>query len=252
MKIRSALVLLSRWSSGEVARQPERMGGLNLNRKGETIMQRLFVLAGLLLLTAGSALAQDFPRIETSPQFMYIRMSPNLTNSFVVNGQTITGSQAINCAGGGGTIQYNVTSLVGIAADLGGCKVFSNAYGLGNTINGNLFTYLFGPRLTFRNSGKLQPFGELNFGGIRASLSCQSSALNCLTAAGGGTYSKNAFALTVGGGLDIKINKKFAIRLAQLEYLYSRFGNNCGPRLSCNNNNNQNSLRLKSGIVIAW
>jgi opacity protein-like surface antigen len=251
MKIRSALVLLSRWSSGETARQPERMGGLNLNRKGETIMQRLFVLAGLLLFTAGSALAQDFPRIETSPAFMYIRMSPNLTNTFLVNGQVVTGSKGINCAGGGGTIQYNVTSLVGIAADLGGCKVFSNAYGLGNTINGNLFTYLFGPRLTFRNSGKLQPFGELNFGGIRASLSCQSQALNCLAAAGGGTYSKNAFALTVGGGLDIKINKKFAIRLAQLEYLYSRFGNNCNLAV-CNNNNNQNSFRLKSGIVIAW
>jgi len=212
---------------------------------------RSALVLGLVLLFGSAAFAQDFPKIETSPQFMYIRMSPNLTNSFLVNGQLVTGSQAINCAGGGGTIQYNVTSLVGIAADLGGCKVFSNAYGLGNTINGNLFTYLFGPRLTFRNSGKLQPFGELNFGGIRASLSCQSQALNCLAAAGGGTYSKNAFALTVGGGLDIKLNKKFAIRLAQLEYLYSRFGNNCALAV-CSNNNNQNSFRLKSGIVIAW
>ena len=212
---------------------------------------RSALVLGLVLLFGSAAFAQDFPKIETSPQFMYIRMSPNLTNTFLVNGQPVTGSQAINCAGGGGTIQYNVTSLVGIAADLGGCKVFSNAYGLGNSINGNLFTYLFGPRLTFRNAGKLQPFAELNFGGIRASLSCQSQALNCLAAAGGGTYSKNAFALTVGGGLDIKLNKKFAIRLAQLEYLYTRFGNNCALAV-CSNNNNQNSFRLKSGIVIAW
>jgi opacity protein-like surface antigen len=219
-------------------------------RRKEMKIRSALVL-GLVLLFGSAAFAQDFPKIETSPQFMYIRMSPNLTNTFLVNGQPVTGSQAINCAGGGGTIQYNVTSLVGIAADLGGCKVFSNAYGLGNSINGNLFTYLFGPRLTFRNAGKLQPFAELNFGGIRASLSCQSQALNCLAAAGGGTYSKNAFALTVGGGLDIKLNKKFAIRLAQLEYLYSRFGNNCALAV-CSNNNNQNSFRLKSGIVIAW
>ncbi len=212
---------------------------------------RSAIVLGIALLLGSVAYAQDYPRIETAPAFMYIRMSPNLTNSFVVNGQTVTGSQAINCAGGGGTIAYNVSSLVGIAADLGGCKVFSNAYGAGNTINGNLFTYLFGPRLTFRNSSKFEPFAELNFGGIRASLSCKSSATNCLTAAGGGTYSKNAFALTVGGGFQIKMSKKISLRLVQAEYLYSRFGNNCALAV-CSNNNNQNSFRLKSGIVLNW
>ncbi|HEY6384755.1 MAG TPA: outer membrane beta-barrel protein, partial [Candidatus Acidoferrum sp.] len=208
---------------------------------------RSAIVLGMTLLFGGVAFAQDYPKIETAPAFMYIRMSPNLTNSFVVNGQTITGSQGINCAGGGGTIAYNLSSLVGIAADLGGCKVFSNAYGLGNTINGNLFTYLFGPRLTFRNSSKFEPFAELNFGGTRIALSCQSSASNCLTAVGGGTYSKNAFALTVGGGFQIKINKKVSLRLVQAEYLYTRFGNGCAIALTCNNNNNQNSFRLKSG-----
>jgi len=214
-------------------------------------MRRLFVLPGLLLLTAGSALAQDYPKIETAPAFMYIRTSGQLSNAFVVNGQVVTSVPSINCAGGGGTIAYNVSSVVGIAADLGGCKVFSNAYGLGNTINGNMFTYLFGPRFTYRNSSKFEPFAEVNFGGTRVSLSCKSSALNCLDAAGSGTYSKNAFALTVGGGFQIKMSKKISLRLIQLEYLYTRFGNNCALAV-CSNNNNQNSLRLKSGIVLNW
>jgi opacity protein-like surface antigen len=213
---------------------------------------RSAIVLGVALLLGSVAHAQDYPKIETSPGFMYIRMSPNLTNAFVVNGQTVTGSKGINCAGGGGTIQYNVSSLVGIGADLGGCKIFSNAYGLGNTIDGNMFTYLFGPRLTFRNSSRFEPFAELNFGGTRISLSCQSSAANCLTAAGGGTYSKNAFALTVGGGFQIKVNKKVSIRLVQAEYLYTRFGNNCALAVCNNNNNNQNSFRLKSGIVLNW
>jgi opacity protein-like surface antigen len=251
MEIRSALALLSRRSSDQAARQPERTSALNFNRKGETIMRRCFVLAGLLLLTAGSALAQDYPKIETSPAFMYIRMSPNFTNSFVVNGQTITGSKAFNCAGGGGTIAYNFSSLVGIAADLGGCKVFSNAYGAGNSIDGSAFTYLFGPRLTYRSGSKFEPFGELNFGGTRVSLSCKSSAASCLAAAGGGKYSKNAFAMTVGGGFQIKVNQKFSIRLIQAEYLYTRFGNSCALAV-CSNNNNQNSFRLKSGVVLNW
>jgi hypothetical protein len=222
----------------------------------EKKMRKYFVVVGVLLMSAGSALAQEFPKVETSPAFMFIRNNPNFTNAFVITnpntGQTaITGQNSFNCAGGGGTIAYNFSSMLGIAADLGGCKFFGNTIGLGNTINGNQFTYLFGPRLTFRNASPLTPFFELSFGGDRLSASCKNSAAACVNATGGNTYSKNAFALSVGGGFDIKINKKFSLRPVQIEYLYTRFGNQCALAV-CNNNNNQNSLRLKSGIVIGW
>ena len=200
-------------------------------------MRKYFVLAGLILLTAGTAVAQDFPRVETAPAFMYIR--------------TPVGGQSFNCAGGGGTLAYNVSSVVGIAADLGGCKIFGNTLGLGNTISGNEFTFLFGPRFTYRNSGKFQPFFEVNFGGARVSVTCKSSATNCVNTTAGATFSKSAFATTAGGGFDIKLNKKFAIRLIQAEYLYTRFGNDC-PLTVCTQNNHQNGFRLKSGIVISW
>ena len=212
---------------------------------------RCFLLVGLLLIAAGSALAQDYPKIETSPAFMYIRTSGSLTNTFIVNGQAVNNVPALNCAGGGGTIAYNVSSLIGIAADLGGCKIFSNAYGAGNTISGSEFTYLFGPRLTYRSGSRFEPFVELNFGGMRFALKCKSSAANCVTSTNGNTYSKNAFAMTVGGGFQVKVNHKLSLRLVQAEYLYTRFGNNCALAV-CNNNNNQNSFRLKSGIVLNW
>jgi len=220
-------------------------------------MRKYFVLAGLIFLTVGTMLSQEFPKVETSPAFMFIRTSPNLDHSFFIvppgGGPPVqvTGGNSFNCAGGGGTIAYNLTSLLGIAADLGGCRFFGNTVGLGNTITGNQFTYLFGPRLTLRSASAFTPFFELNFGGDRLSASCKSGANTCLTAVGGGTYSKNAFAMTVGGGVDIKINKKFSIRPVQAEYLYTRFGNSCALSV-CNNNNNQNSFRLKSGVVIGW
>jgi hypothetical protein len=48
-------------------------------------MPKYFVLIGLLLLTAGSALAQgEFPKVETSPAFMYVRNNPNLSGAFIV------------------------------------------------------------------------------------------------------------------------------------------------------------------------
>ncbi len=211
-------------------------------------MRKYAVLIGLLLLTAGSALAQgEFPKVETSPAFMYIRTPVSFSNG------TTSVKQSFNCAGGGGTLAYNITSLLGIAADLGGCKYFGNTVPtqISEKINGNGFTYLFGPRFTFRKSGPFRPFFEVNFGGMRISLSCKSSSTNCNAFTNGNTYSKNAFAMTAGGGFDIQLSRRISLRAVQAEYLYTRFGNSC-PANICTNNNNQNSFRLKSGIVIAW
>jgi opacity protein-like surface antigen len=217
-------------------------------RRKEMKIRSAFVL-GLVLLFGSAAFAQDFPKLETSPAFMYIRTPTSFTipvgSPVGVAGTSF--NESFNCAGGGGTIAYNVSSVVGIAADLGGCKYFGNNIpALSAKLSGSDFTYMFGPRFTYRNSSKLQPFFEVNFGGNRLKLSCNNN-----TACSGTSYSKNAFALTVGGGFDVKLNKKFAIRLIQAEYLYTRFGNNC-QLIICSNNNNQNSFRLKSGLVIAW
>jgi opacity protein-like surface antigen len=231
-------------------------------------MQRSFVFAGALLLAAGTAVAQDegYGKWETAPGFSYVH-----------NSEVFGGSKSFNCIGGGGTIAYNVTSLLGMAMDLSGCKVFglNDSYGPGSKLNGSEFTYVFGPRLTYRHWGKFQPFGEINFGGERVSVSCKNGnagnacgslvavpTSGSVTTSTGETvvivinpnatsFAKNAFAMTVGGGFDIKLNKKFAIRLVQAEYLYTRFGNDC-PFAVCSNNNSQNSFRLKAGIVASW
>jgi len=196
-------------------------------------MRKYFVLVGVLLLTAGLALAQDFPKVETSPAFMYIRTPINFGQ-----GQNLS----FNCAGGGGTLAYNVTSALGIAADMGGCKYFGESLPeeVSSKISGSAFTYLFGPRFTYRSKSAFQPFGEINFGGARIALTANNCSGDC-------SVSKNAFAMTVGGGFQIKMSKKISLRPVQAEYLYTRFGKENGLNLG-----NQNSFRLKSGIVINW
>ncbi len=222
----------------------------------------LFAFGGLFLAAAGTAFAQDYPKVEMAPGF-----------SFQHNSPVLGGSQSFNCAGGGSTIAVNVSSVFGLAADLSGCKIFGldNTYGVGSKVGGSEFTYVFGPRITFRK-GRVQPFLEVNFGGERIGVSCNNgdagNACGAITPVqplptvngaviivprnpNATSASKNAFALTAGGGIDIKVNHKFAIRLVQAEYLYTRFGNDCQFAV-CNNNNGQNSFRLKSGIVIGW
>jgi opacity protein-like surface antigen len=220
-------------------------------------MHKLFVVAGGVLLTAGAAVAQDsFPKIETSPAFMYIH-----------TGELFGGDKALNCVGGGGTFAYNFTSVIGFAADLGGCKLvgLNDTYGLASRATGSEFTFLFGPRLTFNRKGKIHPFFDLNFGGVRAAVSCNNGNLGNNCGATGPVVtppivipnpnatevSKVAFGLSVGGGVDVQLSKRVALRLVQAEYLYTRFGNDCQFAV-CSNNNSQNSFRLKSGLVFSF
>jgi opacity protein-like surface antigen len=233
-----------------------------------TAIHRTFV-AGVFLFAIGNAMAQnDYPKGEFVPDFMYIYTSP------------VLGAQSgFNCVGGGGTISYNFSSVVGVAADLGGCTGLglNNAYGNGSRVSGSAFTFLFGPRITFRHWGKVQPFFDLYWGGMEARVGCNSgnaaNACGALSVAQplplpsstivnpvlanpyGMSFSRTAFAMTVGGGMDYKINKTFAVRLFQAEYLFTRFGNSCGFAICSSNNNDtnsQNSFRLESGIVIGW
>lgn len=49
----------------------------------------------------------------------------------------------------------------------------------------------------------------------------------------------NAFAFALGGGLDVKVNDNFAIRVAQVDYLGDKLGGQTG-----------NNFRYSAGIVI--
>src|ERR1700722_12642988 len=225
-------------------------------------MRGSFVLAAAFLLAAGTAFADDeFPRVETAPAFTYVHNSP-----------VLGGSQSFNCYGFGGTLAVNFTSVFGRAAGLGRCRVarLDQTCGVGSKVHLGEGTYVFGPRFTFRNLGKFQPFLETNFGIEHIRVKCNNGnagkacgsisavqplptddAVIVVTNPNATSYGQNAFALTAGGGIDIKFNKKFALRLVQAEYLYTRFCRDCQFAV-CSNNNGQNSFRLKSGIVIGW
>jgi len=186
-------------------------------------MHKFFaVVAGVLVTLAGVAFAaDDFPKVETTPEFEYIHTSPPFGTQ-VVNGVRI-GNQSFNCLGGGGGFAYNFTSLVGIVGDLDWCK----------------FT--------------IEPFGEILFGGDRLSLTCKAGSTICQTFFP--NTSRNAFALGAGGGINVKLTRRLILRPVDAEYLYTRFGNNCAPGVNlnvCHSNQSQNSFRLTSGLTIGW
>jgi len=59
--------------------------------------------------------------------------------------------------------------------------------------------------------------------------------------------SQNAFAMTVGGGLDYRVSSHFSVRAAKVDYLLTRFNefNTFGTQ-------SQNNLRVSTGIVFRF
>jgi outer membrane immunogenic protein len=103
--------------------------------------------------------------------------------------------------------------------------------------NLTLSTFTAGVRyLLPMKSRSFQPFGQ-----VLAGLAHSSGTL-VQGANPGAANAGAAFACNFGGGLDLRVNPRFSIRLAEADYLLTTFDNGT--------NNHQNNLRISAGVVI--
>jgi opacity protein-like surface antigen len=184
--------------------------------------QILFVLFALLGFSS-SAPAQDAPRAELFGGYSYLRVSP---------GSVLEG------AGGSGfttSLAGNLTHNFGLVAEF---SRHSRSLDFSDVINqpgaGGIqlraLTYLFGPRLTLRG-GNLEPFAHALFGAANGRVEATGIGI-------GERASGTAFTFALGGGLDLKVRKKLAIRVGQLDYLRTR-----------TSDLGLNSVRYSTGLV---
>jgi outer membrane immunogenic protein len=135
--------------------------------------------------------------------------------------------------GGGLSGSINIHGSWSAVAD------FSTVYaGSVPTTNASLtlVSYLGGVRYRLpevKRLHSLQPFAQGVFGGAHA---------------GGGGAGEgdgtNAFMMRLGGGLDLPLNQRFAVRVLQADYQMATFENG--------SNNRQNNLLLAAGLVVHW
>jgi hypothetical protein len=124
-----------------------------------------------------------------------------------------------NAVGWNASLTGNFKHVLGITAD------FSGVYKSVRT-SSSVHTYTVGPVLTARLP-VVQPFVHALFGGATAS---------------GGGERDNAFAMFLGGGLDLGFRKGIGFRLLQVDWLMTKFGGET-----------QNSQgRVSAGIVIKF
>ena len=162
-----------------------------------------------------------------------------------------TGNRMVGLNGGTASIAYNFSHYVSLVGDFGGYG--SNQIELAGSganqpravdADGTAFTYMIGPRLSFRNDSRFTPFLQILGGEVHASpvtvASCVGLACQVLPG-------QNAFAMTAGGGLDIRLNHLISLRAVQAEYMMTRFST-----IPYDNSASQNDLRLSSGIVFRF
>jgi len=205
---------------------------------------RTVFMFGAILLLGMAAWAQEFPRAEIGANYSYARYAPSVSYS-----------QGHSLNGGGGSVTFNITDVWGIRADLQGYSSNTTGFnisanptfphGLNGKVQGNLFTYLFGPQIKIR-AHKVEPFGSLLFGGAHTNVYGNAFTQICQPIVGGCGLTKaptaEAFAMSVGGGVDIPINKVVSFRPAEFNYLLTRFSNPLSGA------NNQNNFRYSVGV----
>jgi len=178
----------------------------------------LFAFASLF---AVAAYAQDVPKLDVFAGYSYVRFNPSTSG---VNG--------FDLHGGSASAAYNFNHWLSGVADFGG---YHSGNILGTGVDGTLSTYLFGPRVSYRHYSRVTPFAQVLFGGAHAS-----------GRASGVSSSDSAFAMSVGGGLDLKLSRHFSLRPAQVDYLLTRFNE------GATSTQNQNNLRVSTGVVFRF
>jgi opacity protein-like surface antigen len=175
----------------------------------------------LVVLFAPLAPAQDTPKYEVFGGATYTRQDINED----VNDVHV---RYINGIGWHGSLTGNAFSWLGVVFDFSG--TFSNpTFGSGDLakfgvaslpaqINSSTFTYLFGPRFSYRSQrlGRFTPYGEILFGA--ATLRVSSPQLGITN-----VISNTSFATALGGGVDARINRRVTLRLFEANYLLTRF-----------------------------
>lgn len=171
-------------------------------------MKIILRAAVAVLLMAGCAFAQGSPKADVSMNYSFLRLG---------------GSGGVNQQGGSISMAAYLNRWIGITGDFGAY----HASPLG--LNLNTYTFLAGPRFTANRTGSVSPFVQVLFGGAH------------LTASFSGLSSgATPFAITAGGGVDLRISKHLALR-PQLDYLALR---SSGETL--------NALRGSFGVVFRF
>src|SRR5438270_2291830 len=181
----------------------------------------IFVITALLAVPLVGR--ESAPKAEVFGGYQYLHMGADTSLGSGGSGQTFNGWNA--------AAQVNMNRFLGIEGD------FSGSYATITGVSTHVYTYAGGP-VVFAEMGRIKPFAHVLFGGTK--LSGSQSGVSV----GWGGYT-----LLAGGGVDAKINKAFAVRVAQVDWLYYHFGSKTISGFQFASFSGSNNVRISTAIV---
>ena len=204
-------------------------------------MTRLFLLLLVALICAPAALAQDYSHYEFYVGYAYERANNN-ADRFDKGGRATFRGAAVDFAdrrenynGFNAEFNQNITRHIGIVTSF---TATYNNRGYVDTLSGRAFgarvqryDLMIGPRYNWRTSG-VTPFVHA-MAGITHMRASFNDALVPMKRA------DTAFAMALGGGLDVHAGEHIDIRAIQVDYLPTFF-----------NSDRQDNIRVSAGVKI--
>lgn len=201
-------------------------------------MRNMILMIAAVLASTLVAAAEDVPQMETFLGYNYVRFNPNSTLL-----------PSFNANGGGGQFVYNFNQWIGGVGDIG--AVTAGSVGRFN-VDSTAVNFVAGPRFTYHNDSRFQPFAQVLLGGVYSTASVPvATALlpgGIIPPSGFAVSARlhaanTGFAMFVGGGLDIKLSEHFAIRPIGADYYLTRL-----PDLVTGDTTNRNNFRYSAGV----
>lgn len=176
-------------------------------------MRKILFAAGTLMLGFLTAHAQDAgtPRAELFGGYSYAGEGTH---------------------GWNGSVAANVNDWLGLVADVSGQRTSLAEPGVSETIKTH--SYLFGPRFSVRRHRRLTPFVHALFGAAHTDSRATEAGQSF-------HFTDTSFASALGGGLDVRVSRRVAVRAFQADYVRtSLFGGT------------QNKGRIAFGVVFRF
>ncbi len=185
-------------------------------------IKSLAIITILLAVTAVANAQNGFPKAEIWGTYNALFADDDLLDDGTLHGW-------------GAGFQGNFNGYFGLVAEFGGnygsTQIPVLPPGTGTIdVDSSVYTYLLGPRASYRVR-QYTAFGHFLLGGARLKV-------------GGAT--NNEFAMAIGGGLDINLTERFAIRAGQFDYLP------INSNLSLNGGSWSHNFRYQAGVVIKF
>jgi opacity protein-like surface antigen len=235
----------------------------NLKMENVKMIRVASAIAAVIFLISSFAFAQDStPRVEVFGGYSLMH-----ADTGKLNGNTLdidlgqfpnTFGVKSNFNGWNAEAQYNFGPWVGIVADFGGRYGTPITSASSNRISGlpteTSYSFLAGPVISYRARKKITPYVHALFGWDRTSLSASTlTGTSPLVSSTATTYTD--FTMALGGGVDYKLSRRFAVRLGQVDWFHtslnlnSFYGSAFGAGLFQGLATHERNFRFSTGIV---